>query len=83
MGTPRISPRRPDLLQNLAAVSRWPDGSSTYRSMGRDWKVNADIAWLTTAGLVEVNPDDADLDIQGYIPTIDGKAVLNTVKESS
>lgn len=76
MGTPRISPRRLDLLQNLAGVSRWPDGDSSYRSMGRSWKVNADIAWLIAAGMVEVNPADADLDIKGYILTADGEAEL-------
>ncbi len=82
MPSPRVSPRRLDLQRNLDSVSRWLDGSSTYRSMGRDWKVNADIAWLTSAGLIEVDPRDADLDVQGYAPTAAGEAVLAEAKES-
>ena len=82
MAAPRVSPRRLDLLQNLDEVSRWPDGSSTRRFAGRNWKVDADVAWLAEAGLIEVNPADADLDVQGYSLTVDGEAVLNAAKES-
>lgn len=71
-----VSPRRLDLLQNLDEVTAWPGGDITRRTLGREWRVYANMQWLLKAGLVERNPDDDDLDLQGFRATEAGLAVL-------
>lgn len=71
-----VSPRRLELLAHIGDVALWPGGDSKRYVLGRNWKVTADVNWLVGAGLVEVNPDDDDLDLKGYRRTAAGNAAL-------
>lgn len=61
-----ISPTRQAILDNLGNVWRHMDGEDYHQTMGRRWKVTAQVRWLLANGLIEENPDDADLHVRGY-----------------
>lgn len=78
MIAPGLTKARMDLLREVDRGDVW-----TMAGTGRAWlrsandrEVSGRINWLRHAGLVEVDPEDANYDVQGFRLTDAGRAAL-------